>query len=131
MNAINDPYRIESSAITSISVWKCAAACGYSGSTIRRKPYAATFESTPENTASTGSGIARYPSGIQPCSGKAGILTRNAAANPRKIQSCAPPDRTLVFSSLSTNVMWPPPWSWASTAVAIAAASISSEPTSV
>ena len=32
-----------------------------------------------------------YASGIQPCSGKAGILTRNAAAKNRKIQSWVPP----------------------------------------
>jgi len=43
------------------------------------------LESTPEKTASAGSGIARYPSGIQPWSGKAGILTRKAAAKQRKI----------------------------------------------
>ena len=45
--------------MSSISSWKCTLASGYSGSTIRRKPYAATFERIPENTASTGSGIAR------------------------------------------------------------------------
>jgi hypothetical protein len=49
---------IDTSAISSISVWKCTAACGNSGSTIARKPYAPTFESTPENTISTSTGIA-------------------------------------------------------------------------
>ncbi len=42
----------------SSSVWKCAEASGKTGSTIRRKPYAATFERIPLNTASAGSGIA-------------------------------------------------------------------------
>ena len=81
---------IEASAISSISVWKCWAALGYSGSTIARNPYAPTFDRTPENTIRTSMGIARYPSGIQPCSGKAGIFTRNAAAKNRKIHSCEP-----------------------------------------
>ena len=88
------------------------------------------MERIPEKTASTGSGIALYPSGIQPCSGKAGILTRKAAAKKRKIQSCDPVGRRRAFepSWMRSKVMLSP---GASTPVAIAAESISSEPTSV
>ena len=57
MNATAVAHRIETSAITSISIWKCAEAYGNSGSTIRKKPYAATFDSTAENTATAGIGI--------------------------------------------------------------------------
>ena len=39
---------------------------------MRMNPYAATLESTALNTATTGIGIARYPSGSHPCTGKAG-----------------------------------------------------------
>ena len=42
-----------------MSVWKSCVASGKTGSTTRRKPYAATFESTAENTASAGSGMLR------------------------------------------------------------------------
>ena len=59
VNAIAEPYRIDASASSSMSVWKCTAAWGYSGSTIARKPYAPTLASTPENTISTSIGIAR------------------------------------------------------------------------
>jgi len=45
--------------MSSTSVWNFAAASGKSGSAMRRKPYAATFESTPLNTVSTSIGIAR------------------------------------------------------------------------
>ena len=38
---------------------KSCVASGKTGSTTRRKPYAATLDSTPEKTASTGSGIVR------------------------------------------------------------------------
>ena len=57
MNATAVAHRIETSAISSISIWKWTVANGNSGSTIRRKPYAATFERTPENTATAGIGI--------------------------------------------------------------------------
>ncbi len=40
-------------------IWKSCVASGKIGSTIRRNPYAATFDSTAENTASTGSGMLR------------------------------------------------------------------------
>ena len=40
-------------------ICQSSAAAGKIGRTIRRKPYAATFETTPENTASTGSGMFR------------------------------------------------------------------------
>ena len=53
------PLFPDASAMSSISVWKCTEASGSSGTTIRRNPYAATFDSTPENTASTGIGIER------------------------------------------------------------------------
>ncbi len=59
LNACSEPYTIDTSAISSISVWKCTAARGNSGSTIARKPYAPTFDSTPENTIRTSTGIAR------------------------------------------------------------------------
>ena len=58
MNAITDPYRMLATAITSISSWKVTLASGKSGSTMRRNPYAATFDSTPESTATTGVGAA-------------------------------------------------------------------------
>ncbi len=58
MNATAVAHRIESSAISSSSIWKWTVANGNSGSTIRKKPYAATFDSTPENTATAGIGIA-------------------------------------------------------------------------
>jgi hypothetical protein len=48
-----------SMANTSNTVWKSCTASGNSGRTTRRKPYAATLETTPEKTASAGSGIAR------------------------------------------------------------------------
>src|ERR1700685_914196 len=112
---------IEHSARISISVWKCAAPCGNSGSTIARNPYAPTLESTPLHTISTSIGIARYPSGIQPCSGNAGIFTRNAAAKNRKIHSCEPLLSGSACSEVSTNVMCPPPCSDARTPVAIGA----------
>ncbi len=109
VNATAEPYRIETSAMISISVWKWAAAWGNSGSTIARNPYAPTFESTPLKTISTSIGIARYPSGIQPCSGNAGIFTRKAAAKNRKIHSCEPLLNGTACSAESTNVMCPPP----------------------
>ena len=84
---------------------------------------------TPEKTARTGSGIALYPSGIQPCSGKAGIFTRKAAAKHRKIQSCEPCGRRLAGELL--QVEGQRRRAGASTPVAIAPASMSSEPTSV
>ena len=88
------------------------------------------MESTPENTASTGIGIAVYPSGIQPCSGNAGIFTRNAAAKNRKIQSCVPAGSVRCASALISKVTdWSPVAD--STPVATAALSMSSEPTSV
>ena len=59
VNACAEPYRIEASAISSITVWKSCVASGNTGRTIRRKPYAATFDSTAENTASAGSGMFR------------------------------------------------------------------------
>ena len=57
MNATSVPQMIEISASTSIGIWKCTDAYGNRGSTIRRNPYAATFETTPENTATAGIGI--------------------------------------------------------------------------
>ena len=69
-------------------ICQSAAASGNSGSTIRRKPYAATFDTTPENTASAGSGILRYASGIQPWNGNAGILIRKASAKAANSSFC-------------------------------------------
>ena len=89
------------------------------------------MDSTPEKTASTGSGMARYPSGIQPCSGNIGIFTRNAAAKNKKIQSWVPSSRRSCCRSLSTNVSSVAFCCAARTPVAIAAASISSDPTRV
>src|SRR5262249_58082384 len=52
---------------------------------MRRKPYAAAFETTPERTAATSGDDSRYASGSQPCSGNSGALIANAATKPRKI----------------------------------------------
>ena len=57
-NASTEPYRIDTTAIDSIISWKCTVAAGKSGSTMRRKPYTPTFESTAENSTSTGIGAA-------------------------------------------------------------------------
>ena len=65
---------------------------------MRRNPYAPTFDSTPESTATTGGGVLRYASGIQPWNGNAGIFTRNANANGTKIQ-CWVPSRQRTFAS--------------------------------
>ncbi len=55
--ATSVPHRTETSARTSISVWKWTAAYGNSGITIRRNPYAATLDRIAENTAIAGIGI--------------------------------------------------------------------------
>ena len=86
--------------------------------------------STAENSASTGSGIARYPSGIQPWNGNAGIFTRNAAANARNSQFCVDEPSARSARSENANDRLSSPEA-ASTPVATAAVSISSEPTSV
>src|SRR5882724_9945087 len=60
---------------------------------MRRKPYAAAFETTPDRIAATSGEDSRYASGSQPCSGKSGALIANAATKPRKTQSLgAAPD---------------------------------------
>ena len=59
VNAIAPPYRIPATAITSRTSWNWIAASGYSGSATRRKPYAPTFDSTPDSTATTAIGAAR------------------------------------------------------------------------
>src|SRR5881394_2203189 len=101
-NARADPYRIDTTATTIISSWKCCEACGMIGSTILRKPYAPTFESTPDSKTRTGIGVDVYASGIHPCSGKAGIFTRNAAANRKKIQYCDPAETWRAARSLNS-----------------------------
>jgi hypothetical protein len=52
---------------------------------MRRNPYVAAFEITPESIAATSGGDSRYVSGSQPWKGQIGALTANAAAKPRKI----------------------------------------------
>ena len=42
-----------------MSSWKCCAASGMVGSTIRRNPYTPTLDSTPESSASTTIGVER------------------------------------------------------------------------
>jgi hypothetical protein len=87
------------------------------------------LDTTPEKNASAGSGIERYASGIQPWNGKAGILIRNASAKATNSHFCVDSGSGLACRSVSTNVSGPS--ARESTAVATAAASISSEPTSV
>ena len=89
-----------------------------------------TFERTAENTRSTGIGAARYASGIQPWKGKAGALTRNAAANRRKIHSWVPFPTVRCARSAKENEICPPS-GVDSTPRATAPASIRSDPTSV
>ena len=57
-------------------------------------------------------------------------MTRNASAKKQKIQYCEPVS-SGTWRSASIEKVSPPAASWESTAVAIAAASISSDPTSV
>ena len=75
-------------------------------------------------------GMFLYPSGIQPCSGKAGIFTRNAAAKNRTIHSCEP----VAAGGRQVGEgegQRPSGREVTRTPVATAAASMSSEPTSV
>ena len=85
---------------------------------------------TPLKKAKAGSGIARYASGIQPWNGNAGILIKNASANVTKIHFCVPSGSGFAARSLNTKLIGSSPGD-ASTAVATAPASISSEPMSV
>src|SRR5579884_3345935 len=122
---------IDTSDSTSISSWKCTAAYGNSASTIRTNPYAATFATTPLNTATAGIGIDLYASASQPWNGTSGILTANANAKQRKIQSWLKCDRRRCWRLESTNVSGVPCSEEAITPVATAAASMKNEPTSV
>ncbi len=131
MNASAVDHRIETSATINSSVWKWTVANGNSGSTIRRNPYAATFETTPENTATAGIGIDLYPSASQPWNGTTGIFTRNANAKHRKIHSCEACESGRCWSAENAKLIGVPCWSDASTPVAIAATSMKNEPTSV
>ena len=65
---------------------KSCAGSGNFAIAMRRKPYAAAFETTPLSTAATSGDDSRYASGSQPWNGNSGALTANAIAKPRKIQ---------------------------------------------
>src|ERR1041384_3929482 len=95
---------------------KSAVGPGNFAIAIRRKPYAATFETTPESTAATSGDDSRQASGTQADSRNSGALTAKAATNPRKIQSLE-----LVPDPTRSKV----PWERPSTMIE---ASISSEP---
>ena len=97
---------------------------------MRRNPYAPTFDSTPGQHRDHRRGRGGVGAGIQACSGKAGIFTRNASAKHRKIHSCVPSDSGAASAAVSSNVTWPPS-GVARMPVATAAASISRLPTSV
>src|ERR671937_1996666 len=86
---------------------------------IRRKPYAAAFDTTPDRTAAISGDDSRYASGSQPWSGKSGALIANAATKPRKIHWLE-----LVPILTKSNVFSDSPYT-------ITAASISSDPVMV
>ena len=89
------------------------------------------MESTPEKSASAGSGIVRYASGIHPWKGNDGILIRKASANAANIQRCVPSLIGCSASAWIENDVVPSGPAPVIIAVATAAASMSSEPTSV
>ena len=65
------------------------------------------MESTPEKSASAGSGIVRYASGIHPWNGNDGILIRKASAKAANIQRCVPSLIGAAASASMSNVVAP------------------------
>src|SRR3954447_6950970 len=85
-NASNDPYTSPVAASARMSARKSCVGPGNFAMPMRRNPYTAAFETTPDRTADTSAGASVYASRSQPWNGNSGALIANAAANPRKIQ---------------------------------------------
>src|SRR6266849_7236560 len=115
-NASSDPYTNPADASARIRGRRSCVGPGNFATPIRKKPYAAAFETTPDSTAETSGDDSRYASGNQPWNGNSGALIANAAAKPRKIQVLP-----LVPICVRSNVIFDSPYT-------ITEASISSEP---